>query len=259
MCSTTSPMAEGPSSGAEPDAVGTLPEYAQEPAVVAALGVLRAGGVTLATVPGRKMLYREWHSAQGPQGAFVWPGAGRTLEVVWFINGAQDERGMRTRDTRSVRAARNEALDGVASVFQAAGWNVWRVESRRTATRRALRMDVTPPAEDDPLSVISEEEAEALVAEFGIGEGDLDEAVYDAANEDGADEYNGGAHPESSDADAYEQVHEAADARASSVNNQGATAQVQFLAECCGTVEGLRSLLGDLTSSPAAAKSMSTS
>ncbi|GHG14074.1 hypothetical protein GCM10017667_55310 [Streptomyces filamentosus] len=249
-------MAEGPSGGAEPDSVGALPEYAQDPAVAAALKVLRAGGVTLATVPGRKMLYREWHSAQGPQGAFVWPGAAaRMLEVVWFIDGAQDEGGMRTRDTRIVRTARNQALDGVAAVFQAAGWHVWRVECRRTATRRALRMDVTPPAEDEPQYVISDEEAEALVAEFGIREGDLDEAVYDAANEDGATEYNDGAHPEMSDKDAYEEVHMAADARASTVNNQGSTAQVRFLAESCGTVEGLRSLLGDLTSSPAAAGS----
>lgn len=55
-------LAEEPNSGAEPDAVDTLPEYAREPAVVAALGVLWAGGVTLAMLTGRKMLYREWHS-----------------------------------------------------------------------------------------------------------------------------------------------------------------------------------------------------
>jgi hypothetical protein len=104
----------------------------------------------------------------------------------------------------------------------------------------------------EPAPVVSEEEADALVAEFGIGEGDLDEAVYEAANEDGADEYNGGAHPELSDDAAYEEVHDSADARASSVNNQGAAGQVQFLAEFCGTTEGLRSLLGDLLSPPAA-------
>ncbi|MFE6639528.1 hypothetical protein ACFVFT_38560 [Streptomyces tendae] len=122
-----------------------------------------------------------------------------------------------------------------------------------TATRRAVRVDVIPPAAaEEPSPVVSEEEAEALVTEFGIGEGDLDEAVYDAANKDAADEYNDGAHPELSDDDAYEEVHDAADVRASSVNNQGATAQVQFLAECCGTAEGLRSLLEDLTSPPAA-------
>ncbi|MFI8206664.1 hypothetical protein [Streptomyces sp. NPDC085937] len=236
----------------EADAVGVMGEYARTPGVVAALEILRAAGVAVATVPGRKLLYREWHSSQGPQGAFIWPGAGRMLKVSWFIDGAQDERGMRSRQTRTVRAARNEALDRVAGVFRDAGWTVWRVESRRTATRRALRVDVTPPAEEEHAPVVSDEEADSLVAEFGIGEGDLDEVVYEAANEDGADEYNGGAHPELSDDDAYEEVHDEADARASSVNNQGAAAQVQFLAEFCGTVEGLRSLLGDVMSPPAA-------
>ncbi|MFI8091526.1 hypothetical protein ACIF9R_24935 [Streptomyces sp. NPDC086080] len=252
-------MTEKPNSGVEPDAVGSLPENAQEPAVVAALEVLRAAEVPVATFPARRMLYREWHSPQGPQGAFIWPGAGRTLEVSWYVDGAHDERNLTARQTRAVRDARNAALDDVAGAFRGAGWTVWRVESRRTATRRALRVDVTPPAEEEPPPVISEEDAEALVAEFGIGEGDLDEAVYDAANEDGADEYNGGAHPELSDDDAYEEVHGAADVRASSVNNQGAAAQVQFLAEFCGTVEGLRSLLGDLMSPPAAAESTSAS
>jgi hypothetical protein len=120
-------------------------------------------------------------------------------------------------------------------------------------------VDVTPPAEEEPSAVISEEEAEALVAEFGIGEGDLDEAVYDAANEYGADEYNDGAHPELSEDDAYDEVHDAADERASSVNNHGVTAQVQFLGDFCGTVEALRSLLRDRTSPPTAGKSPAAS
>ncbi|MEU6462198.1 hypothetical protein [Streptomyces sp. NPDC046976] len=235
----------------EPDGVGSLRECADYPGVAEALDVLRAAEVPVATFPGRKMLWREWHSPQGPQGAFVGPHCGRTLEVSWFIDGAHDERSMRTRNTRTVRGARNRALDDVAGAFDRAGWKVWRVESSNTATRRALRVDVIPPAEEEPSPVVTEEEAEALVAEFGIGEGDLDEAVYEAANEDGADEYNGGAHPELSDDDAYEEVHGAADVRASSVNNQGATAQVQFLAECCGNAEALRSLLEDLTSSAA--------
>lgn len=128
------------------DAVGVMREHAQSPGVVAALEILRAAGVRVATVPGRKVLYREWHSPQGPQGAFIWPGAGRTLEVSWFIDGAQDERGMRSRDTCSVRAARNQALDDVADAFRESGWTVWRVKSSNTATRRALRVDVTPPA-----------------------------------------------------------------------------------------------------------------
>ncbi|MFK0159070.1 hypothetical protein ACIQVK_44250 [Streptomyces sp. NPDC090493] len=129
----------------EPDAVGSFPEYAGYPGVAEALDVLRAAEVTVATVPGRKMLYREWHSPQGPQGAFIRPHAGRTLEVAWFIDGAQEERGMRSRDTRTVRAARNQALDDVADAFRGAGWTVWRVESSNTATRRALRVDVIPP------------------------------------------------------------------------------------------------------------------
>ncbi|GHH31441.1 hypothetical protein [Streptomyces rubradiris] len=244
----------------ESDYVGVMPQYAQYPGVAEALEILRAAEVPVATVPARKVLYREWHSPQGPQGAFIWPGAGRTLEVSWFIDGADDERGMRSRGTRTVRAARNQALDDVAGAFRRAGWTVWRVLSRKTATRRDLHVDVTPPApKEEPPAVITEEDAEALVAEFGIGEGDLDEAVYDAANEDGADEYNGGAHPELSDDDAYKEVHNAADVRASSVNNQGATAQVQFLAEFCGTVEALRSLLRDVMSPPATVESPAVS
>jgi hypothetical protein len=243
----------------EPDAVGAMPQYAEHPGIAEALEILRAAGVRVATVPARKTLYREWHSPQGPQGAFIWPGPGRTLEVSWFIDGAQDEGGMRSRDTRTVRLARNKALDDIAGAFRGAGWTVWRVASSNTATRRALRVDVTPPAEEEPSAVISEEEAEALVAEFGIGEGDLDEAVYDAANEYGADEYNDGAHPELSEDDAYDEVHDAADERASSVNNHGVTAQVQFLGDFCGTVEALRSLLRDRTSPPTAGKSPAAS
>ncbi|MDV6291371.1 hypothetical protein R2F25_38820 [Streptomyces sp. UP1A-1] len=171
----------------KPDGVGSTPEHAQHPGMVEALDVLRAAEVPVATFPARRMLYREWHSPQGPQGAFIWPGAGRTLEVAWYIDGAHDERNLTSRQARAVRDARNAALDVVAGAFRGAGWTVWRVESRRTATRRALRVDVTPPAEEEPPPVISEEEAEALVAEFGIGEGDLDEAVYDAANKDAAE------------------------------------------------------------------------
>ncbi|ANZ13350.1 hypothetical protein ACH4YO_40585 [Streptomyces noursei] len=136
--------------GAELDAVGVLPEYAQDPGVIAAIDILRAAEVPVATVPGRKMLYREWHSPEGPQGAFMWPGAGRTLELFWFIDGAQDERGMRSRKSRTVRTARNSALDTVAAAFVEAGWKVWRVESSNTATRRALRVDVTPPLAEKP-------------------------------------------------------------------------------------------------------------
>jgi hypothetical protein len=135
------------------DSVGVMREHAQHPGVVEALEILRAAEVPVATVPARKVLYRDWHSPQGPQGAFIWPGAGRTLEVSWFIDGADDERSMRSRDTRTVRAARNQALDDVASAFRGAGWTVWRVRSRKTATRRDLRVDVTPPAAVEPPAV----------------------------------------------------------------------------------------------------------
>ncbi|GHH22449.1 hypothetical protein [Streptomyces lanatus] len=134
----------------EPDGVGSIPEYAQHPGVVEALEILRAAEVPVATFPGRKMLYREWHSPQGPQGAFIWPGLGQTLEVSWFIDGAHDERSMRSRDTRTVRDTRNSALDDIAGAFRGAGWTVWRVESSNTATRRGLRVDVTPPAAAEP-------------------------------------------------------------------------------------------------------------
>ncbi|MFD5856125.1 hypothetical protein [Streptomyces chartreusis] len=135
---------------AEPDSMGSLLEHAERPGVVEALEVLRAAKVPVTRFPGRVMLHREWHSAQGPQGAFLWPGAGQTLEVSWFINGAQDEYGMQSRDALMVRAARNTALDDVADAFRGAGWTVWWVESRSTATRRALRVDVTPPVASEP-------------------------------------------------------------------------------------------------------------
>ena len=114
--------------------------------MVEALEILRAAEVPVATFPGRRMLYREWHSPQGPQGAFIWPGAGRTLEVSWFIDGAYDERNLTSRETRTVRDTRNSALDNIAAAFSKADWTVWRVESSRTATRRGLRVDATPPA-----------------------------------------------------------------------------------------------------------------
>ncbi|MFB6629940.1 hypothetical protein ACFCWY_08600 [Streptomyces sp. NPDC056362] len=126
------------------DTVGTIPEDAQEARVVAALDVLRAAGVRLAVFPGRKLLYREWHSPQGPQGALVLAETRTGVEVRWLINGAGDEKGMRSRDTKAVRPARNTALDEIADAFSAAGWSVWRVESRNTATRRALSVAVTP-------------------------------------------------------------------------------------------------------------------
>lgn len=143
----------------EPDGVGSLPEYAEQPGVVAALEILRAAEVPVATVPGRKMLYRDWHSPKGPQGAFLWTYTGRTFEVTWFIDGAQDERGMRSRDTRRIRDARNQALDDIADAFRGAGWTVWRVESSNTATRRGLRVDVTPPADEEPPPVAAESPA----------------------------------------------------------------------------------------------------
>lgn len=119
---------------------------AEVPGVVAALAVLRTAGVRIAVIPREKLLYREWHSALGPQGAVIQPAHKTELDVHWLIDGASDERGMRSRDTKAVRPARNEALDGVAQVFRAAGWQVWRRESNNTATRRALLLTVMPPA-----------------------------------------------------------------------------------------------------------------
>ncbi|MFE0063312.1 hypothetical protein [Streptomyces sp. NPDC059003] len=134
----------------EPDAVGVMPQHAQDPVVAAALAILRTTGLTVAAIPSRTMHYRERHSPQGPQGAFIWPGAGRTLEVCWFIDGAQDEKGIRSREAKSVRVARNTALDTIGSAFRMSDWSVWRVESSSTATRRALRVDVTPPVGEHP-------------------------------------------------------------------------------------------------------------
>ena len=130
------------------DTEGAASWNAGEPGVAAALAVLRAAGTRIAVIPGRKLLYREWHSEQGPQGAFIQPGHGRTLEVEWLMNGAFDERGMRTRDTKAVRPARNAALLEIAEAFRAAGWRVWNLESTNTATRRVLKVAVTPPADE---------------------------------------------------------------------------------------------------------------
>ncbi|MGW0033040.1 hypothetical protein ACWDXD_24890 [Streptomyces sp. NPDC003314] len=126
------------------DTEGCDPWNVQEPGVVAALGVLRKAGVRIAVIPGKPQQYRERYSELGPQGAYVMRGCGRTLEIEWLIDGACDEGGMRSRDTKTVRPVRNAALDEIADAFKAAGWAVWHVGSRNTATRRALKVAVTP-------------------------------------------------------------------------------------------------------------------
>jgi hypothetical protein len=117
----------------EADAVGAMPEFTHG-AVVEALEILRAAGVRVATVPARKMLYREWHSPQGPQGAFIWPGAGRTLEVSWFIDGAVEERGLRARETRTVGAS---TTSPPRSVERGGGCGGWRAATRPRAAPSA--------------------------------------------------------------------------------------------------------------------------
>ncbi|WP_431983815.1 hypothetical protein [Streptomyces qinglanensis] len=89
------------------------------------------------------------------------------------------------------------------------------------------------------------DDLETLAEEFGIHEGMLDAVVEEDAHERAADRFNGGALPELDFWDAYDQVHDAADAQASRINRAGVTAQLKFLSEDC-TRAALRSLLRDI-------------
>jgi len=86
----------------------------------------------------------------------------------------------------------------------------------------------------------------AIAAELGIGDGDLDEAVHEAANEAAADAYNNGARPELDDDRAHRGVHADADHGASVINKEGLTAQLAYLFQGCASEAAFRSLLRDL-------------
>ncbi|MFH0246396.1 hypothetical protein ACGRHY_29145 [Streptomyces sp. HK10] len=88
-------------------------------------------------------------------------------------------------------------------------------------------------------------ELESIASEFGIREGMLNAAVEEDAHERAADRFNGGALAELDFWDAYDRLHDEADAQASRVNDSGVTAQLAFLAEDC-TRNALRALLHDL-------------
>lgn len=101
-----------------------------------------------------------------------------------------------------------------------------------------------PVATDTPLWQLPPA-LDALADELGITEGDLNEAVLDAAHDEAADAYNGGAYPELGDDDAHRQVHDDADQRASSINVSVAD-QLEYLAAGCLSEQSLHSLLADL-------------
>lgn len=83
----------------------------------------------------------------------------------------------------------------------------------------------------------------AIAAELGIGEGDLDEAVREAANGKAADAYNTGCpYPELDD----HQAHDRADERASAINSGGIADQLAYLHQGCVSENALRALLTDL-------------
>jgi hypothetical protein len=90
----------------------------------------------------------------------------------------------------------------------------------------------------------------ALVEEYAIGEGDLDEAVLDAEHDVAAEQFNGGAYPELEDWEqAHDAVHDDADKRGGHINAQGPLTQLAFLAEGCDDETALRLLLSGFLSS----------
>lgn len=76
---------------------------------------------------------------------------------------------------------------------------------------------------------------EALVDRLGLTSVDhLDELVYDLLNDYAADQVNGGELPELDFDQTYEELHDAADARASAINNQGTRDQLAVLLDAYG-------------------------
>ncbi|CAL9677560.1 hypothetical protein SUDANB95_07885 (plasmid) [Actinosynnema sp. ALI-1.44] len=94
---------------------------------------------------------------------------------------------------------------------------------------------------------------EALVERLGLTSADhLDELVYDLVNDHATDQINGGGLPELDFDQAYEELHDAADARASAINNQCPRDQLAVLLAAYGE-DDLTSKLRSLAvpSSPA--------
>ncbi|MEU1813400.1 hypothetical protein [Micromonospora aurantiaca (nom. illeg.)] len=67
-----------------------------------------------------------------------------------------------------------------------------------------------------------------LSARLNLTAEDLDDLVYDLTNDEAANAYNAGA-GNGTDEEAYEELHDQADAAASGVNNGGLTAQLRLL------------------------------
>ncbi|WP_372412567.1 hypothetical protein [Streptomyces luteireticuli] len=96
--------------------------------------------------------------------------------------------------------------------------------------------------------MLTQEQIEAVAAEFDLDEEELGEAVLDACHRAASDRYNSGAAQDLDDEDAHELLHGQADRQASDISNGGPGALISFLAQYCTTQDELRRLLGGLAS-----------
>lgn len=86
-----------------------------------------------------------------------------------------------------------------------------------------------------------------LAAQLGLTDSDLDDTVYELTNSGAAERYNDGALPDLDDDDAYNELHDTADAEASDINNGGLHSQLAYLLRCMNLTaacEHLRTLTG---------------
>ncbi|MFF2618520.1 hypothetical protein [Kitasatospora sp. NPDC058046] len=122
---------------------GHLPDHADHRPTRAVLHVLSAAGLTLARLTDQR-------NDTTITGAFAWPslrhGNDRAADIWWFVNGEKEEQPDRSAARReATRAARNAALDQAETELAAAGYRVYRTESRRTQTRRVLHLTAMMP------------------------------------------------------------------------------------------------------------------
>lgn len=147
------------------------------------------------------------------------------------------------------KQAWQEAARRLADDMTEAGWTAYGSTPTGTIFRRATA-SATKPAPDAAKLAAAPPGAPvrlaAIAAEVGIKDGDLDDAIREAAHEEAADAYNGGAHPELDDDRAHRAEHADAEQRAVKINNAGLDAQLAYLYAQCASEAAFRSLLVDL-------------
>ncbi|MFJ5218785.1 hypothetical protein ACIP98_29205 [Streptomyces sp. NPDC088354] len=137
----------------------------------------------------------------------------------------------------------------LAAAMSEAGWSSYGTTQQGTSFRRnagPLADSVPESAELAAAPPGAPVRLAAIAAEVGVKDGDLDDAIREAAHEEAADAYNGGARPELDDDGAHRAVHADAERRAADINNAGLGAQLGFLYAQCASEAAFRSLLTDL-------------